>query len=474
MIYGDPQIHIDDDHTDRIGIRTLVLSQLWQPSRWPLSLAELDDEKPDVPEVPGGLIFIGEQTRRTPGALRTTWTFEGINGDGKSVTFKDRTNSPDYSFEPGFSQVSIIKHPAWQYLEKTYGGQVIDGQVIWPEYISSSGAASGPVKDRRHGGQTQSAFRARRFFPHGRHLLLPLRLADTRRRDAGDRLYCGHTARLSAAGARRPQLAQGADALAAARADARHHGGLLAERRRRMAHANLWRRGANERWPASAVTPSAYPMWAALPSEIAANFFPDMNWAVFQPPSRHDNVTPDHVPMLARPGEATRLTVNSMGHSTGTPPRGQTFNHSFRPFLGSSSITFRLGVVQSLAGVGPIEPRIKVNGQLVPMSGEDGNTPAPLSLSGVSPGSDGVTWAALEVTPDPATGELLKGALVQIVHTLTPISHSITLGCCALTMILWSGNSPIYAIPVVTFNLRYLRILASAGNPTGAPKHLFL
>jgi hypothetical protein len=146
MIYGDPQVHIDDDHTDRIGIRTLVLSQLWQPSRWPLTLPELDDEKPDVPEVPGGVMFIGEQTRRVAGALRTTWTFEGINGDGKSVTFKDRANSPDYSFEPGFAQVSILKHPSWPHLRDAYGGQVIDGQVIWPEFIGPS-TASGPVKD---------------------------------------------------------------------------------------------------------------------------------------------------------------------------------------------------------------------------------------------------------------------------------------------------------------------------------------
>jgi hypothetical protein len=152
MIYGDPQVHIDDDHTDRIGIRTLVLSRLWQPSRWPLSLAELDGEKPDVPGTPGGVIFIGEQTRRAPGALRTTWTFEGINGDGKSVTFKDRTNSPDYSFEPGFSQVSILKHPNFAALRDKYGGQVSDGQVTWPETVPG-GANSGPVVG---GGQGKS------------------------------------------------------------------------------------------------------------------------------------------------------------------------------------------------------------------------------------------------------------------------------------------------------------------------------
>ena len=144
MIYGTPQIHIDDDQTDRIGIRTLVLSQIWQPSRWPLSLAELDGEKPGVPSVPGGVMFIGEQTRRMGGVLRTTWTFEGINGDGKSVTFKDRTNSIDYSFEPGFSQVPITKHPYWNNLNSKFGAQVTDGQVSWPDSVPSTGS-SGPV-----------------------------------------------------------------------------------------------------------------------------------------------------------------------------------------------------------------------------------------------------------------------------------------------------------------------------------------
>lgn len=144
MIYGTPQIHIDDDHTDRIGIRTLVLSQIWQPSRWPLSLAELDGEKPDIPAVPGGVLFIGEQTRRMGGVLRTTWTFEGINGDGKSVTFKDRSNSLDYHFQPGFSQVPITRHPYWNALKSKFGGQVTDGQVTWPDSIPA-GESSGPV-----------------------------------------------------------------------------------------------------------------------------------------------------------------------------------------------------------------------------------------------------------------------------------------------------------------------------------------
>lgn len=163
MIYGTPIIHIDDDFTDRIGIRTLVLSQLWQPTTWPLSLVELDAQKPDIPDVPGGVQFIGEQTRRHGGALRTTWTFEGIAGDGKDVTFKGRSNSPDYSFEPGFSQTSLVKHPNWQPLKKSWNGQVLDGKVFFPEFISSSSMSSGPVVGAS-AGQTNPLFGHTDFF----------------------------------------------------------------------------------------------------------------------------------------------------------------------------------------------------------------------------------------------------------------------------------------------------------------------
>ena len=69
MIYGTPGIHIEDDVTDRIGIRTLVLAQMWQASTWPLSMAELDAETPAAPEVPGGLLLMGRQTRRFGGGL---------------------------------------------------------------------------------------------------------------------------------------------------------------------------------------------------------------------------------------------------------------------------------------------------------------------------------------------------------------------------------------------------------------------
>lgn len=148
--YGTFIIHTDDDQTDRIGIRTLILAQRWQASRGDLTRAELDDETPATPEVPGGVLFIGRQTRRVPGGLRTSWTFEGIEGDGKSVTFKDRDNSLDYRFEPGFSEKSLLLLPGIQTLLDQYGGYVLDGQIIWPPTVpdeTPKGGLGGKAKD---------------------------------------------------------------------------------------------------------------------------------------------------------------------------------------------------------------------------------------------------------------------------------------------------------------------------------------
>jgi hypothetical protein len=143
MIYGTPPINVEDDTTDRIGIRKLVLSQTWQASRWPMTIEELDEEEPEVPGVPGGMALVGHQTRRAGGGLKTFWTFEGINGDGKSVTFKTRGNSPDYSFEPGFAQKSILLHPNFRAIRDKYQGVVSEGEVTWPDTIQGNTGATG-------------------------------------------------------------------------------------------------------------------------------------------------------------------------------------------------------------------------------------------------------------------------------------------------------------------------------------------
>jgi hypothetical protein len=145
MIYGNPRVVRVNDTTDLIGIRTLVLSKMWQPSRGDISEAEIDAEKPSIPAVSGGLMLVGEQTRQSEGGLRTTWTFQGINGDGKSVTFKDRSNSLDYGFESGFAQVSIQRHPRFMDLLSEYGGYPDNdgGRVLWPPKLEDNKPGGG-------------------------------------------------------------------------------------------------------------------------------------------------------------------------------------------------------------------------------------------------------------------------------------------------------------------------------------------
>ena len=133
MIYGNPHDNPEDDQTDRVGLRTLVVSKMWQPTRWPMGRLEMDAERPGVPEMGSGMLFVGRQTRRRGGALQTFWSFEGIDGDGKSVTFKRRGFSLDYQFDPGFTQRPIGQHrKRIQDFIDNYGLQFLDGEPVWP------------------------------------------------------------------------------------------------------------------------------------------------------------------------------------------------------------------------------------------------------------------------------------------------------------------------------------------------------
>lgn len=160
MIYGTHTPHILRDSTDLIGIRTLLLRQYWQASGGsddPMS------QKPAAPGVPGGVLLMGEQTLKGRGVYETTWTYQGINGDGKSVTFKDRDSSIDYGFDPGFAQVPIHVHKDFlAMLEAFQGYPGNDGQsVIWPAQLSkkkkggalSLGAKSGGALNPMYGVQ---------------------------------------------------------------------------------------------------------------------------------------------------------------------------------------------------------------------------------------------------------------------------------------------------------------------------------
>lgn len=164
-LYGDPQFHLDNDDTDLIGLRTVTYGKIWQPSRWPMSMAELDAEKPDPPEVSGGVVLINSRTLPRGGGLRTTWTFRGINGDGKSVTFKTRANSIDYGFEPGFSEVNLLRLPDIQTLMDENGGYPVDGQIVWqPTIPKSASSGSGVVKTGNDEGKPNPLFGYQSYF----------------------------------------------------------------------------------------------------------------------------------------------------------------------------------------------------------------------------------------------------------------------------------------------------------------------
>lgn len=147
MIYGRTNVHMVRDVTDLIGIRTLILRKFWQVDADNPSQADIDALKPAAPDVPGGLMIMGEQTMKERGRYATLWTYQGINGDGKSVTFKDRRNSIDYGFDPGFAQLPIQLHRDFEAMKERFQGYPSnDGTtVIWPPELSES---SGPANSK--------------------------------------------------------------------------------------------------------------------------------------------------------------------------------------------------------------------------------------------------------------------------------------------------------------------------------------
>lgn len=146
MIYGVTSVHSVRDLTDLIGIRTLILRQYWQSTTANPSQAELDAMKPGAPGgVSGGVMLMGEQTLKERGRYATYWTYQGVNGDGRGVTFKDRNNSLDYGFEPGFAQIPIqVVKEFPKMLDRFEGYPSNDGTtVIWPPTLSGESTGGG-------------------------------------------------------------------------------------------------------------------------------------------------------------------------------------------------------------------------------------------------------------------------------------------------------------------------------------------
>jgi hypothetical protein len=166
MIYGTTNVHLVRDLTDLIGIRTLILRQYWQATSTNPSQAELDGMKPGVPAVPGGVILMGEQTMKERGRYATIWTFQGVNGDGKGVTFKDRNNTLDYGFEAGFAQVPIQVHREFtRMLEDFQGYPSNDGTtVIWPPSLSAESGGGGLSLNQQAQSDTNPMFGIQAYF----------------------------------------------------------------------------------------------------------------------------------------------------------------------------------------------------------------------------------------------------------------------------------------------------------------------
>ncbi len=167
MIYGANNVHVVRDLTDLIGIRTLLLRQYWQPEGVISNQADLDGQKPSAPSASKGVLLMGEQTLKERGRFATIWTYQGINGDGKSVTFKDRRNSIDYGFEPGFALVPIQVHREFDKMQATFQGfPSNDGtSVIWPPELSAGGGGgSGLSVGRRTASQLNPMFGIQSYF----------------------------------------------------------------------------------------------------------------------------------------------------------------------------------------------------------------------------------------------------------------------------------------------------------------------
>lgn len=160
--YGKFPIVLEDDQTDRIGLRTLIRSVEWRTSKAEPTQAELDAETPDAPVMPGGMILIGTQTRQVGPRMRIRWTWEGIRGDGKGVTFKTRQNTPDWRFEPGFEQLDIRLHPKVQTWIEKWGGYLLDGDLEFPPTVSDGTGSGSGIGGKTTGGTTSNPFWGRK------------------------------------------------------------------------------------------------------------------------------------------------------------------------------------------------------------------------------------------------------------------------------------------------------------------------
>jgi hypothetical protein len=177
-----------------------------------------------------------------------------------------------------------------------------------------------------------------------------------------------------------------------------------------------------------------------------------------------------------RPGAGVMMGTNAFGFWFSAPRNGSSFNHPWRPSLFGKNVTFLAGTVRSVNGIGPITPTILSGGSQVPMV--SGNVAAPLTLDPSIQNDAGECWVVLEVTPDPATGELLQGALCQLKQFVPPAGNNFndgtttTVGRTPIAQFLWNGNNVTLAQEIAMFDLVYQRIMPGPGG--GKVAHFFL
>jgi len=183
------------------------------------------------------------------------------------------------------------------------------------------------------------------------------------------------------------------------------------------------------------------------------------------PPPQHHTDASRPAGTAARPAPGTYVTSNRYGQSTGAAPSGGAFDFCFRPSLGAMKLAIGHGYVSSVNGDGPHAPTI--DGAVL-----GGTKPAQLKLDPSQVNDNGESFAVLEVHPDDK-GQITAQTKLEIVHS-KDASPSVApgLGRKAIAIILWNNDSPLKVLPLVHFNLQYVRVIPSSGN--GAPQHFFL
>ncbi|MEO7933201.1 MAG: hypothetical protein ABIT76_08600 [Chthoniobacterales bacterium] len=134
MIYGTPQVHLVDESTNRIGVRTRVFSQMFEFGK-----------EPKPPQEDGKAKLVGSQIRKRGGIYFMTWFYEDGNKSGVGVELQDRKNSTDYDFTGGFAEVSLKLHKDYSKLLEKYQGvpDVDGGDILWPATLSKESGGGG-------------------------------------------------------------------------------------------------------------------------------------------------------------------------------------------------------------------------------------------------------------------------------------------------------------------------------------------